>query len=172
MAEVNTAFLLLGSNIEPRLEFIHQAVEMLDINVGKICQRSSIYESEAWGFESDQKFLNQLIFIETYLSATELLKHILTIEMQLGRTRNPAERYESRHIDIDILYFNDLTIELSNLIIPHPRLHKRRFALLPLSEVSPAYIHPVLKKTNLELLDCLDDPSEVNIYKNMTHDEI
>lgn len=172
MAEINSALLLLGSNIEPRLEFIDHAADILKSMVGKVCQRSSIYESEAWGFESDQKFLNQLLFMDTYLSPTDLLECILSIENQLGRTRSAVIKYGSRNIDIDILYFNDEVIKIPKLIIPHPRLHERRFALLPLTEVIPDYIHPVIKKSNLELLDCLDDPTEVIVFKEKLHDEI
>jgi 2-amino-4-hydroxy-6-hydroxymethyldihydropteridine diphosphokinase len=174
MAASNTAFLLLGSNIEPRLKSLKLALIKLQEHHCDIISASSVYESEAWGFESEQSFLNRLLVIETDLSPTELLHDILNIEKELGRTRDGRISYVSRNIDIDILYFNNEVIETEELTIPHPRLQKRRFALKPLVEVAPEYVHPLLKKTNKELLEGVDDPSRVYLYneKEVCSDEV
>jgi 2-amino-4-hydroxy-6-hydroxymethyldihydropteridine diphosphokinase len=170
----NKVFLLLGGNIEPRLAFLKQALLKLQEYGYCIISVSSIYESEAWGFESELKFLNKLLIIETDHSPTEMLHDILKIENELGRKRVKKSIYTSRNIDIDILYFNDLFLQQSDLEIPHPRLHKRHFALLPLVELAPEYVHPVLKKTNRELLELLDDSSDVTVYmeKEVCNDEV
>ena len=133
-----------------------------------------MYESEAWGFTTNQKFLNQLVIVKTVLGPIELLKCILKIEKELGRTRRKKGAYTSRNIDIDILYFNDQVINKTELVIPHPRLYKRRFAMEPLVEVAPDYKHPILKKTNKELLESIKDSSEVYkfIEKQISGDEI
>ncbi|MCB2206760.1 MAG: 2-amino-4-hydroxy-6-hydroxymethyldihydropteridine diphosphokinase [Bacteroidetes bacterium] len=172
MTKLNKAYLLTGSNMEPRFDLIKQAVAMIEVDVGKVLELSSVYESEAWGFKADKNFLNQLILVETLLSPLDLLKRILTIEKKLGRRRNMTERYQSRLIDIDILYFNNSVIDLPELTIPHPRLHVRRFAMVPLAEVAPGYVHPLLEKTNSELLASIEDSLEVNVSKEMQRDEI
>lgn len=172
MKKLNKAYLLEGSNMEPRFDLIKLATDMINAEVGRVLQLSSVYESEAWGFKTDQKFLNQALYIETSLLPVELLECILGIEKKLGRSRNTKKGYESRRMDIDILYFNDEIIETPRLTVPHPRLHIRRFALEPLVEIAPDTMHPVLKKTNRELLESLDDPSEVYIFKEMQKDEI
>jgi 2-amino-4-hydroxy-6-hydroxymethyldihydropteridine diphosphokinase len=145
---------------------------MVEDDAGKVIQLSSVYESEAWGFKADKKFLNQLILIETPLLPNELLARILRIEEKLGRKRNMNERYQSRLIDIDILYFNNAIIDLPELTIPHPRMHERRFAMAPLVEIAPQYVHPLLKKTNSELLATVEDSLGVHIFIEMQKDEI
>jgi 2-amino-4-hydroxy-6-hydroxymethyldihydropteridine diphosphokinase len=172
LTKLNIAYLLAGSNMEPRLDLIRQAIAMIEANIGRVFQLSSVYESEAWGFNTDKKFLNQLILVETPLLPHDLLERILTIEGKLGRKRNMTEGYQSRLIDIDILYFNDAIIDLPALTIPHTRLHERRFAMVPLAEIAPQYIHPLLKKTNSELLASVKDSLGVHIFKEMQKDEI
>lgn len=172
LTKLNKAYLLAGSNMEPRFELIKQAISMVEDEAGRVMQLSSVYESEAWGFRADKKFLNQLILVETPLLPHELLARILTIEEKLGRKRNMTERYQSRLIDIDILYFNNAIIDLPLLTIPHPRLHERRFAIVPLAEIAPQYVHPLLKKTNSELLASVEDSLGVHIFKEKQKDEI
>jgi len=164
MGKINKAYLLLGSNIEPRFDFITKAVSKIETDLGKVIGLSSVYESEPWGFEAHTKFLNCVVCIESELNAADLLNSILMIEKNMGRTRKEGS-YASRDIDIDILYFNNDTIELTDLIIPHPRMSERRFTLVPLVEVAPDFEHPVFRKTNSALLDCCNDTSKVITYK-------
>ncbi len=164
MDRINIAYLLLGSNIEPRYDYITEALGMLGKDAGEIRQVSEVYESEPWGFSSDTSFLNVVVVLETAMTAEGLLKHILLVEKNMGRTRK-GKGYASRKIDIDILYYNGEIYNLPDLIIPHPRLHERRFTLRPLADVAPDMIHPVLKMTNSELLSRLNDKSSVVKFK-------
>lgn len=154
---INTAYLLLGSNIEPRLDFITSSIDRIKLEIGDVVRLSSVYESEAVGFESSDLFLNQVIVVKTYLNASGVLENILNIEKELGRTRVKGI-YTSRTIDIDILYFNDEVINSKELIVPHPRMHTRLFTLLPLVEIDAERVHPVLKKDHVSLLNkCTDN---------------
>lgn len=157
----NTAFILLGGNINPRDVYLKKAENEISTLVGNIVSKSSIYETEAWGFESEDNFLNQVFLIETNLSATSLLKKLLEIENSLGRKRNEGEAYSSRTLDADILYYNNDIIDEKDLSIPHPRLHLRKFVLEPLSEIAADFVHPILKMSNKVLLKNCDDKSVV-----------
>jgi len=162
MSYKNTAFVLLGGNIEPRKSFLQEAEEKINLKSGYISNKSAIYETEAWGFESENNFLNILLKVETNYSANELLNSLLEIEMELGRKRNKSQGYSSRTLDADIIYFNNDIINEKDLIIPHPRLQFRKFVLEPLCEIAPYYVHPIFNKTNLKLLDECSDESKVN----------
>lgn len=151
--------LLLGTNLGDRLQNLTNAAKAINKVCGIIKASSAVYETEAWGLKEQGAFLNQALRIETDLGAEELLKAILEIEQSLGRIR--AEKYGPRTIDIDILFYGDRVIELPHLIIPHPFLPKRRFALTCLADVSPVFVHPFLKKTVQQLLDECADSSEV-----------
>ncbi len=156
---VNTVYLLLGGNLlDVELTF-HMARNKISADIGDISTFSKLYQSESWGFESTDLFLNQVIKLATNQQPAELLKTIQDIEQELGRIRSAIIKgFESRVIDIDILYYNSEKIDLPHLKVPHYALQDRRFTLLPLVEVSPEYIHPVLKKTNQELLlNCSDN---------------
>lgn len=153
-------FILLGSNQGEREKMLQQATEAIERICGKIVRQSSIYETAPWGFESEQWFLNQVIQIKSFLVPETLLEKLLAIELQLGRVRTNAQ-YSSRAIDLDLLYYSSIHLETRLLEIPHPRLHLRRFTLIPLSEIAPDFVHPVLKKTQLELLELLQDNSKV-----------
>ncbi len=158
------AILLLGGNQGPVAENIRKAEELLAITVGNILQKSSLYESEPWGFEAKQNFLNEILVIETQLSPDALLQNILSIEERLGRKRHQDrwdQGFESRPIDIDILYYDSLVLQTNNLEIPHPGIPKRRFTLEPLNELLPGFVHPVLKKTQAELLKNCNDNGKV-----------
>ena len=156
---INSAFLLLGSNMGNREEFLNKAIELIGKQVGFIKKKSSLYNTAAWGKNDQNDFLNQVVFIETNSTAQKLLSTILKIEQTLGRKRN--EKWAERTIDIDILYFNREILNSKTLTVPHPLIQDRRFALLPLSEIAPKYIHPVLHKNTKELLEVCNDKLEV-----------
>ncbi len=165
MSESNKAIILLGSNIEPRLQYLKDAMNQISLVAGDITDFSQIYESDALGFDSNQKFLNQVIEINTELSPTTLLSRCLNAEKKLGRVRNSSiTGMTSRKIDIDILYFNDTVIQNYDLIIPHPRLHERMFTLIPLSDLKSNIVHPILNLSNKELIERCEDKSEIRIF--------
>jgi 2-amino-4-hydroxy-6-hydroxymethyldihydropteridine diphosphokinase len=149
-------YILLGGNLGDKQLVFSDARARLNQQVGTITNQSSIYETEPWGFESDDIFWNQVIEIETSLSPEEILLQTQQIEHDLGRIRK-ANQYDSRIIDIDILFYGDQVIQLENLIVPHPRIQERKFALVPLCEIAPELIHPVFLKSIRQLLaECTD----------------
>ena len=148
----NQVCILLGGNLGQKKQNLETASKYISKKIGTIHQKSSLYKSDAWGFESNDYFLNQVIIIETELDAFEILKQTQEIEKIIGRKeKTTAQKYASRLIDIDILFFNNDIIESKYLCIPHPRLHERNFTLLPLNELLPNYIHPKIKKSILYL---------------------
>ena len=161
---MNRVYLLLGSNLDDRAGMLDKARRALESVIGPIISSSSIYESEPWGFKASEKFLNQVVVIETLLSPSDLLSMILQIEESMGRKRF-GNSYQSRTIDIDILFYNDRVISEPELKIPHPRIEERKFTLMPLSELNDGMIHPAFNKSIGQLLDeCLDD-ADVDIYR-------
>ena len=156
-------YLGLGSNLEKRAGYLQQARNRIEELIGHVVLASSIYETEPWGFESTNEFLNMVICIETDLSPSGVLGRILMIESQLGRVRSETH-YASRNIDIDILFYEDEVLNEEALKIPHPLIHERRFVMVPLAEIAPDMIHPVLKKTMKCLLGECKDDSKVNIF--------
>ncbi len=160
---MNKTFLLIGGNLGDRLALINEAKYEIENRIGAIENVSSIYESASWGFKTEQNFLNQVIIVKTKLNPQEVLKHCLEIEDQLGRVRS-SSGYQSRTMDIDILFYNDEMIDVDNLIVPHPKLHERRFTMEPLVEIAPEYVHPVFKKALKELLSECKDNGEVKVY--------
>lgn len=152
---MDNIFLLTGSNIGKREYFLDFALFELSKHL-EIISKSSVYESEPWGFESDMPFLNQCVGAESEMSPQELLEIIKKIEKSAGRIKR-SEEYEDRPLDIDILFYGDLIMDTENLTIPHPRLHLRAFSLVPLLEIAADFTHPVFKKTPAELLkECPD----------------
>jgi 2-amino-4-hydroxy-6-hydroxymethyldihydropteridine diphosphokinase len=161
------SFILLGSNMGNREELLNEAIEQIELRCGKLVLKSSLYESEPWGFDADIYFLNQAIAIESVLSPHDLLNELLTIEAELGRKRKENHiGYESRPIDLDIIYYEDIINSDEDLILPHPRLHLRRFVLMPICEIAPDFIHPILQETNSGLLERCEDYSEVRMYQS------
>jgi 2-amino-4-hydroxy-6-hydroxymethyldihydropteridine diphosphokinase len=154
-----TVFLGLGTNLGDREENLKKAVAMIGENIGEIVSCSSVYETEPWGFQSENLFLNAVVKVKTVLKPPGLLGRILMIEAQLGRLREgEATGYKSRTIDMDILLYGHETVIKKTLQIPHPRIPDRKFVLVPLCEISPETVHPVLKKTMAELLEeCRDE---------------
>ncbi|MCF6341907.1 MAG: 2-amino-4-hydroxy-6-hydroxymethyldihydropteridine diphosphokinase [Bacteroidales bacterium] len=157
---MNKVYLLFGSNIEPRLSFLQKAEHKVAGLVGNILNSSLVYESEPWGFRAAQRFLNQVLLVETGLSAREVLKRVLSIENEMGRQRT-TQGYSSRQIDIDILYFKRECIHEPGLIVPHPGIADRRFVLLPLVELEAGFVHPVLMQSNDDLLKRCGDELRV-----------
>ena len=160
-SKLHKAILLLGGNKPYTLEVFSKVEQLILQEVGVIVEKSSNYGSKPWGFEADHDFLNRVIEIETSLSPSELLDKAMQIETMMGRQRTPSLGYTSRSIDIDILFYADVIIDLPELIIPHPRLHLRRFTLLPLVEKWSQLEHPVLHKSMRELLKDSPDQGEV-----------
>ena len=154
-----SVFVLLGSNLGDRELLVNQACKIMGERCGEIVAKSRLYESEPWGFQAEHWFLNQVVELKTSLSPDALMTELLAIEKELGRDRTtPHEGYVSRPMDLDILYWGrDLIVEKQHVIVPHPRLHQRKFTLLPLCDVAPDYVHPILKKTNRQLLDECQD---------------
>ena len=153
--------LLLGSNQGNRSEFLEQARSALS-DLGHVVSTSALYETAAWGLTDQPAFLNQALCLSTELAPETLLQEILSIELKLGRTR--TEKYGPRTIDIDILLYGDHIHQSNTLILPHPELANRRFALTALAEIAGSSIHPVLDCSILTLLERCPDPLPVNEF--------
>jgi len=152
---MHITYLLLGSNLGNRMKYIASAISEVEAKLGSIGRRSSLYQTASWGKHDQPDFLNQVIELKTSLEPKDLLSGILGIESDLGRKR--IEKWGSRTIDIDILIYDDQIVNEPELIIPHPYLAFRRFCLMPLCEIAPEFLHPVLKKNIQELLLELSD---------------
>ena len=139
-------FLGLGTNLGDREALLERTLELITESVGPVSASSGIYETQPWGFESRNNFLNMVVQVHTELSPAGLLKKLTRIENQLGRKRGD-KKYISRSIDIDILLYGNRVINKPDLIIPHPLIRERKFVLVPLCELAAEIIHPVLKKT-------------------------
>jgi len=160
---MNVVYLCLGGNLGNREVNLTTAILKITQFCGNLLAQSSVYETNAWGTSSTLKYLNQVIKIETNLSANNLLSALLLIEATLGRART-QNQYADRTIDIDIIFFNDDVIITPNLQIPHPRLHLRNFVLKPLAEINETIFHPILKKTIKQLALQCPDNNIVNSY--------
>ncbi|MCD7962889.1 MAG: 2-amino-4-hydroxy-6-hydroxymethyldihydropteridine diphosphokinase [Rikenellaceae bacterium] len=154
---MHTVVLSTGSNIGDRENYLESAKKKISEKIGEITKISSVYETAPWGFKSKDNFLNQVLVCKTELEPLELLHQIHDIEKGLGKTETPrysdeGERlYFSRVIDIDILFYDNHIIENENLIIPHPHICMRDFVIMPLKEILPEFIHPVLNLKIKEL---------------------
>lgn len=161
---MSKVYLLLGSNMGNRCEIVSKACAMIEARCGGIVFKSPFYESEPWGFEAQEWFVNQAVELSTDINPHRLLRMLLDIEYELGRRRpTGVAGYSSRPIDIDILYYGDLAIATDTLTVPHPRLQKRRFVLEPMCSIAPDMVHPLLGLTQSELLSQCPDASEVRI---------
>ncbi len=159
---METCYILFGSNMGDKKRLFGQACSLINNRCGPIVAISSAYDSEPWGFEAEEWFLNRLVVVETCLSPDALMEQLLGIESELGRVRAPErDGYASRTVDLDILYYGDRVVRTEMASVPHPRLHLRRFALLPLCELVPDMVHPVLQCTQKELLEACPDDSVV-----------
>lgn len=156
-------YFLLGGNIGNREGLLAEAIEKMKIEIGAFIQTSSLYETEPWGFTHEQNFLNQVVVFDSELPAIDILDKTQAIEKELGRVRKKTQ-YCERTIDIDILFYGDSIIENARLFVPHPRIQERSFALYPLEELIPEFIHPILKKTIKQLKDECADELQVNKF--------
>ena len=157
-------FLLLGSNLGDSETYIEQARIKVSERVGDIKKSSALYRTTAWGKTDQPDFINQALEIISDISPEQLLVTVLSIEHDMGRTRK--EKWEARVIDIDILFYEDRIINEPDLIIPHPFVHERRFALEPMMEINAQWIHPVFKRTIEQLYLVLKDTLSVKRLYN------
>ena len=162
MAKIGV-ILLLGSNDEHAAAIINEAVKIINIAVGEMVKLSEEYRSEAYGFSSEREFINRAMEISTEYDAYEVLRRINCIEALLGRDRDEelkvreerGERYASRPIDIDIIFYGDQTFDDSRLVIPYHFLDEREYALRPVAEIAPERKHPALNHTPRQMLERL-----------------
>lgn len=143
---------IFGSNTGNRQEIIEKAISALALHAGEIMEMSSYYETEPWGFDSPEVFLNRIVLFDTALSPRDFLASCLQTEQQLGRVRHTGPRYQSRTIDIDILFYESIILNTPELTIPHPRITERNFVLIPLNELMPEFRHPVFNEAIADLL--------------------
>ncbi len=161
---MHQVFLSIGGNLGNKRANFDKVYTHIQNELGGIVLRSSVYETPPWGFDSEAPFWNQVLCVETHLNPSEILENIKKIDIAFGRKRI-REGYSSREMDVDILYFDDQIINAENLTIPHPLLHKRLFVLVPLAEIVPDFVHPVLRLTSVEMLSVCADKSEVRMVK-------
>lgn len=152
-------YLLLGANLGNKLQTFELARLYIAEQVGVITVQSGLYETAAWGVTNQPTYLNQVLAVATYLEPAEVLTRTQAIEEKLGRVR--LEKWGSRVIDIDVLFYDAQIIYTTTLIVPHPLLHERRFTLVPLAEIAPDFVHPVLRQSIQSLLDSCADEGEV-----------
>lgn len=156
----HNAFILLGTNLGNRQQNLMAATGAIRTFLGSVDTQSHIYETEPWGRGHQPMFYNQALQVSTPCTALETLHHIKQIEFLLGR--EAKERWAPRTIDIDILFFDDMQVESPILTLPHPQLHLRKFALEPMIEIAPDFMHPVFKKTITELYEECGDELKVS----------
>lgn len=160
---MNAAYILLGSNDGDRIQHLSNALNLIKEEAGTIITESAVYTTHAWGYTEQPDFLNQVVYLDTFLSAQQLLNTLLGIEKKLGRIRNNT-KWMQRIIDLDILFYNDAIINESDLLVPHPHLQDRKFVLIPLQEIAAGFIHPVLQKNIATLTAECTDPLEVREF--------
>ena len=159
---MNKTYLLLGSNMGNSQKQLSKAILNIEKKIGKVKRRSGIYQTAAWGKTDQPDFLNQVVIAETILEPAETMQTILAIEKKMGRIR--TQKNDPRIIDIDILFFDKQIINEKDLVVPHPAIQLRRFVLVPLNELSPNLVHPILKKSIHQLL--LKCPDNLDVKKN------
>jgi len=159
---MNIVFLQLGSNLGNRESLLQDAISAIEERVGKVVEKSKVYESAPWRVEGQENYLNQILKVKTEISADDVLSTILDVEKELGRIR--LEKWGERLIDIDIIFYNDSIIETAELCVPHKHMHERMFVLTPLHNIAPDMVHPKYNKTVDELLQICTDTELVKEY--------
>lgn len=159
-------YLGLGANLGNCIQNLEKAIDLLHSNETTVLKASSIYESEAWGFQSDNVFYNCCVKLSTTLSIDSLLKQTQEIELVLGRKEKSNNSiYSDRLIDIDVLFYDSSIINNEHLTVPHPRIQERNFVLIPLVEIAPNFIHPITKLTMSQLLINSKDNNHIKAVK-------
>ncbi len=161
MKVIEGIYLLLGSNLGNRAENLQNAQKYLEESAGSVVATSSIYETEAWGVLDQPLFYNQVIQIDTELGHEALLKVLMDIERKIGKVK--VGKWRERLIDIDLLYYGNRRVRTSLLTLPHPEIQNRRFTLAPLAELIPDEMHPVLLRTQCQLLE--NTPDMLKVWK-------
>lgn len=161
MTKPITTFFSLGSNLGQRINNLQRAISKMNAEIGEVTLISAVYRSKSWGF-SGEDFLNVCVGLDTELTPGEILEKIGRIEFSLGRKRSEEIGYQSRNIDIDLLYYGDLVLNSEELTIPHPELERRRFVLKPLADIAPQHYHPRLKRDSRNLLQECPDKGAVH----------
>lgn len=152
---MHLAYLLIGSNLGDKTTYLKNAGSYIQQQCGQIVKQSSFYETEPWGFTEQPSFLNQALCIQTELAPAQIMHTLLQIESKMGRTREL--KMGPRIIDLDILQIDQQIIDTPLLQLPHPAMHLRRFALIPMEEIAPQLMHPQFNKTITQLLaECAD----------------
>lgn len=166
MKPTKTIHIALGSNKGNKLQYLQSAIDAIFVHIGAVKKISKVYKTPAFGFEGDD-FYNACISVVTEFKPKKVLKELQAIEVELGRKSKTSKGYESREIDLDILFFEDEIIEEKTLILPHPQLQNRKFVLQPLLDVAKDFKHPILNKSIETLLVECNDSSvieHVNIW--------
>ena len=160
---MNTMYIQLGSNVGERHSYIKESLLQIEKILGTIICESKTYESSPWGVTEQRNFLNKVISVKSDFSAKDALKTLQNIENNLGRKR--TEKWGERTIDLDILFYNNQTINTKELTIPHPHIQDRKFVLIPFAEMNGKFIHPTLKKDIFALLKECKDTEKVVVYE-------
>ncbi|MBE6312155.1 MAG: 2-amino-4-hydroxy-6-hydroxymethyldihydropteridine diphosphokinase [Bacteroidales bacterium] len=148
-------YLGLGSNLGNKRLNILRAIEMINEEIGTVSVSSSFFESKPWHFSSDEMFINAVVEANTQLSPEELLDACKDIEKKMGRVKTKENEYEDRLIDLDILFYGNQTVNTERLTIPHETIEERDFVIIPMAEIAPDFVHPVLGKSIKALADSL-----------------
>lgn len=160
-----TAFLSLGGNLGNTREIFEQTYPLIEKKIGRILQKSSLYQTAAWGMTEQADFLNQVVEVETTLYPEAILSQLLAIEQVFGRVREV--KWGPRNIDLDLLLLGEVQLNTAQLTLPHPRIQDRKFILIPLVEIAPDVLHPGLGKTAKGLLAHTTDTSTVTLIQHL-----